>query len=303
VAASLLALSGPGAADRVLRYTAYVLLAVGLLGVCLLVGSWLGLIAWPVTMVVWGRAAMHYRATQKRNLLSALSVAISQQMPLAPMALAFANEQERGFAARARDLAEKLDQGMSVPEALARSRQALPPESGLAAAVGWEAGDPVGALEATTYGSVFDRSWLQPAISRLLYLLVVFLVFLSFLSFIQLKIVPSFAAIFQDFGVQMTALPPLDLGALPEPPFIQPILDWLAFQLPPGLGTTALASHWVTAMVVYGLASSAYSPCTSGFSGAGRCTPGCPEFDGSLPGSTWAPYCASWRWPPGGTGP
>jgi type II secretory pathway component PulF len=252
VAASLIALSGSGrgAADWVLRYTAYVLLAVGVLGVCLIVGGWLGLVAWPITMVVWGRAVANYRATQRRNLFSALAVAIGHQMPLAPMALAFANEQERGFATRARDLAQKLDQGVPVPEALGQSGRALPPESALAAAVGLESGDLVGALNATASGASFDRSWLQPTISRLLYLAVVTVVFLTILTFFQIKIVPSFVKIFEDFGIE---LPDLTIATLPEPPIVESWLDWLTFQLPPGVGTTVLASRWLTASVAYAI--------------------------------------------------
>ena len=249
-AAGMLALSEPHAptAASVLRYTAYVLFAVGLLAGCLAIGGWAGFVAWPIVMTIWIRAAVHYRATQKRNLFSALAVAIKKQMPLAPMAMAFANEQEKGFANRARALAEQFESGVSVVQALAHSRLTLPREAPLAAAIGLDSGDLSGALEATTYGSLFDRSWLQPTISRLLYLLVFTTVFLAFLSFMQIKVVPSWVKIFNDFGIS-SAPQYIHLGPLAPPRLPGIVLDQLSFYFPPGMTATILAALWMTMLI------------------------------------------------------
>ena len=241
------------AAVSVLRYTSYLLLAIGLLGVCLVAAGWLGFVAWPIVMIVWVRAAVHYRATQKRNLFSALAVAIKKQMPLGPMALAFANEQERGFASRARALAEKFQQGIPVGEVLRTSRSMLPREAPLAAAIGLESGDLSGALEATTYGSLFDRTWLQPTISRLLYLLTFVAIFLSFLTFMQLKVMPSWARILQDFGITNAPLP--TVAPPTDPPVPQALLNWLAFWLPPSIGSTVIAATWTTMLIFISIAT------------------------------------------------
>jgi type II secretory pathway component PulF len=242
IAASVLARAAPrtGASESVLRTSGYVLLAVGLLGGCLAVAGWLGFLAWPIAMVIWTRAAVNYRATQKQNLLSALAVAIGKRMPLAPMALAFADEQERGFAGRARALAERLEQGVPVAEALRRSRRALPPESALAAAVGLESGDLSAALDATTYASVFERTWLQPAISRLVYIAVAIAVFLGISAYMQFKIIPSWIAILEDFDIHATPAN-VSVGLLPRPDFVDTLYGWLLLHFPPALSATVMA--------------------------------------------------------------
>lgn len=195
--------AGADASRRLLRFTGFVLIAIGLLEACFLATGRLAIPVWVILMVFWARGAMHYRTTQKRNLFSALALAVKKQMPLAPMALAFADEQEGGFADRARALAKKLEQGASLSDAIVQSRGALPAEAALAANIAAESGDLPGALNATTYNSVFDRTLLRPVMLRLIY---VFPAMLFFLAFMKIKIEPSMVKIFRDFGTQ---LPPV----------------------------------------------------------------------------------------------
>jgi type II secretory pathway component PulF len=250
LAASIVALSRRGgAAEAVLRYTGHVLMAVGAMGVCFAVVGWLGVIAWPIVMIIWARAAAQYRATQKRNLLAALAVAIGKQMPLAPMVSAFANEQEHGFAVRAQELAKRLEGGAPLGEAIAASRRALPPETALAAAVGLEAGDLTGAVQATTASSAFDRSWLQPTISRLLYLTAAMACFLVLFSFMQVRIMPAWGRILSDFNVGRGANF-LDMTDLPDPPLPTALLDWMTFNFPIGFAVTAMVWGTLLAMAV-----------------------------------------------------
>ncbi len=240
LAASIIALSRRGgAAEAVLRYSGHVLMAVGAMGICFAVVGWLGLIAWPVVMVIWTRAASQYRATQKRNLLAALAVAIGKQMPLAPMVNAFANEQEQGFARRARELAARLESGSSLGDAIAVSRRALPPESALAAAVGLDVGDLPGAVQAIAASSAFDRTWLQPTVSRLLYLTATMACFLVLFAFLQARILPAWGRILSDFDVPRDASV-LDLVELPDPPLPTAVLDWMTFNFPIGFAVTAV---------------------------------------------------------------
>ncbi len=186
-----------------LRTTGLILIAVGLLGACLVAMGLFGFLAWPIVMGVWWRAAIHRRTMQKRSLLAALSLAADRQMPIGPMALAFANEQEGGFAVRARELAATLDAGATLGDAIAISRGTLPPESALAARLGAESGDLAGALQATSYSQVFDRTLLRPVMLRLLYL---FPITLGFYAWMKLQVEPSYIKIFDDFGA---ALPPI----------------------------------------------------------------------------------------------
>jgi type II secretory pathway component PulF len=134
-------------------------------------------------------------------------------MPLAPMALAFADEQDGEFGRRARDLAERLKSGVSLNDAIAESGRALPPEAAMAARVASESGDLAGAFEATSFGSRFDRTLLRSVMSRLFYVLPATLVFIAFMKF---KIQPSMVAIFSDFN---EPLPPISRAVMgfPDP--------------------------------------------------------------------------------------
>ena len=253
VAARILALCGRrGSAERVLRYTAFVVLAVGLLGACLLAATWLGLLAWPVVMIIWLRAAINYRATQKQNLLSALALAISKGMPPATMALAFANEQEGSFAARARELAKRFEKGEPIVTVLSRSRRALPPESGLAAEIGLQTGDLAAALDAMTYASVFERTWLQPTISRLLYLAGMSVFFIAMLVFLDTRIVPSWNAIFSDFDYPVASPVSLSVDWSTPPSLPNAVLDWLALNAPWGLMGPLFGLGWITSITLLG---------------------------------------------------
>jgi type II secretory pathway component PulF len=193
-----------------LRFMAKALIAMGLLGICSLImpTKGFGLIAWLMVMTVWFRAEIHWRAVQKRSLFGALALAVDKQMPLPPVALAFADERHGGFGSKARALAERLKTGVPLIEAIKKSRGALPAEAAMAARVGAESGDLSGALEATSFGSRFDRTLLQTVISRLFYILPAVLLFTLFMT---IKIAPSYVKIFDDFD---TALPPITIAVL-----------------------------------------------------------------------------------------
>jgi len=67
--------------------------------------------------------------------------------------------------------------------------------------------------------------------------------------FVQIKITPSWVAVFDDFGLS-PGPPSIDVIDFPEPPLLGSFLDWLSFQLPPGMGLTVTAGYWVTAWLL-----------------------------------------------------
>jgi type IV pilus assembly protein PilC len=192
----------------VLRFAGRVLLAIGTLGVCLATNAGFGFFVWLILLGIAWRAASHFRAAQKRSLLAALALAADRQMPLAPMAEAFAAEGDGAFAYRVRQLAAKLKAGMTLPDAVTRSWGVLPSESVLAARVGEATGDLAGALRATTFNQVFDRALLRPVLVRMWYIFPVTALFYFFFLF---KIVPSYVKIFEDFDMM---LPPITIAVL-----------------------------------------------------------------------------------------
>lgn len=264
LALRVLALSGEhSAGEEVLRHTAYILLATGSLVACLLIAGAGTIVLWPIVMTIWARAAINHRLMQKRSLLAALAIAVDKQMPLAPVALAFADEQTGSFGGRARALSETFERGVPLDRALRQSRQALPPESALAAAMGLESGDLAGAIDAISLDSDFDRTWLQPAISRLFYLLAVLLAFNAFMFFVGLKIAPSYVKIFDDFDIELPVATAV-WSNVPRPPTMEwqleindpiwllpePIRDWIAFNVSAPAMSWLFAFGWLSAITI-----------------------------------------------------
>src|SRR3954451_23017347 len=96
------------ASARVMRVTlrnaGSVLIALGLLGVCMALPLMWGLVAWLTILGGWIRTLVHVREVERRNLLAGLMLAAGQGVPLAPVAAAFADEHDGGVSARAREL-------------------------------------------------------------------------------------------------------------------------------------------------------------------------------------------------------
>jgi type II secretory pathway component PulF len=194
------------ASGGMLRFTGQVLLAVGLLGGSFVVAGELGFFAWLIVMGIWIRAAVHYRAVQRQNLFSALTLAVDSGMPLGPIVAALAREQDGALAQNAQQLAARLDQGVPLADALRESRHMLPREALMAASVGFETGDLNSSLRAIIHANQFDRSALQPVITRSLYLVLIVAYTVFLVSFMEIKIAPSYQKIFSDFS---SSTPPI----------------------------------------------------------------------------------------------
>ena len=97
-------------------------------------------------------------------------------------------------------LACRLARGLSLRNVIMRAPCSLPPEAALAAEMGHLSGDLSGALRATTYDNVFDRTLIRPTLLRLVYVVPVMLFFVTFM---KIKIEPSMMKIFSDFDSQL----------------------------------------------------------------------------------------------------
>jgi type II secretory pathway component PulF len=191
-----------------LRNAGSVLIALGLLGVCLGLTLMWGLVAWLTIIGVWIRTLVHVREVERRNLLAGLMLAAREGVPLAPIASAFADEHDGGVSGRARGLAGRLQRGGSLADAVWMVPGALPPEAAMACRFGLETGDLAGALAAATEYQAFDRGVFRPLILRGIYIAPALALFLTFMG---VKIIPSMVKIFDDFDV---ALPPLTQAVL-----------------------------------------------------------------------------------------
>lgn len=207
----------------VARYVGYSFIAVAtFVGSVAILGP-LGFVLWLVLMVAWFAAAMRYRQVQRQSLWMTLSLAAECNAPLAPMALAFADEQRGGVSLAARKLARQLSAGAALPEALDWSRGALPAEAPMAIRVGTDSGDLLGALRAASGSRRVGRP-LMPAAVFWLLLFVPAIVLI--VTFMQIKIMPAYMTIFDDFD---TALPPVTIYLLSL--LYQPWLPWFCLAL------------------------------------------------------------------------
>ncbi len=261
---------------RLIRYTGLLLVSSGALGICLLGAGWWGLGLWAMIVVVWFRAASHSRRVQKRGFLGLLTLAAKRQLPLAPLALAFAQEQEGGFAWRARSMARNLERGMSLADAITLSTGVMPPEAALAAHLAAGSGDLPGSLGAVVRNRIFDRAMLGPILLRSLY---IFPALVFFVLFMKIKIEPSMVKIFADFDIELpwitqrvinwggdSAIIPIELALMAMLLFsVLGYLQWNGW-LKPRLPILKRTSNWVEMAVVLrvlALASRLHRPLAS----------------------------------------
>lgn len=143
-------------------------------------------------------------ASKQRSLTRMLAAAATERLEVAPLAACLSQEHRGRFRRRLRRLAQRLAAGMSLADALEQTPGALSDEQALAVRFG----DQSGTLPATLAHLLESRSQMTALIAWRLrqlsfYLTLVLTVFVLILSFLLIKIVPSFAAIFDDFDLEL----------------------------------------------------------------------------------------------------
>ncbi len=183
-----------------LYIAAWLLVLLGILGpiTTFAGGPILGFIA----LVIFGMAVHQYRTQERLALLWLLGVAVEKGIPLPEMARAYAQERSDEMGWRVERLAELLEQGSPLGEALIASRNPLPAEVQLA--VNLTASTPA-------MGRVFRQAAHQKTrfasevsayMNQAFYLMLVLLSGIAILTFIALRIIPTINQIVLDFGVK-----------------------------------------------------------------------------------------------------
>lgn len=190
LASTATALSG------LLGFCGLTLLAVGISVSCLVVPGFWGIVGWFAVIFVWVRGAVHSRDVERRNLQSALLLAVDRKLPLPPVIRAFAQEQDSGHGVIARRLADHLENGAPLASAIWLTPGALPRDAALAVKVGEDTGDLMGAMRAAISSPLLERTLARPVLLRLAYVLPAMLLFVLFM---KIKIEPSLVKIFDDF--------------------------------------------------------------------------------------------------------
>ena len=158
------------------------------------------------------------RASRQAALLTLLAIAVEKQLPLSPMLDAFAADSPARWRRDLRDLADMLQSGAALPDALEAVPNLLPPEAILAARVGAESGTLAESLRVVSRragsGAAVAVVWPHWAA---LYFAFIPLVLVLIVSFLMFAIVPKLKRIFEDFAVE---LPPPTIALIT-------ISDWV----------------------------------------------------------------------------
>lgn len=195
-----------GSADdfvrRLLLLFGWILFFAGSIGVVIgLTGplSWLPMFG----VIAAGFGYVKYMAAERRSLLWALAIAAERGIPLDEAARAFADERSVVLGPRTARLAELLEAGAPLPQALAIARHPLPTDALLAARLGAETGQIAKALQmAIQFGNQFEMA-LRSLLAKYFYLLLVLFVGSMVVMFVMVRIVPVMTQLMSDFDLEL----------------------------------------------------------------------------------------------------
>lgn len=196
---------GDDALQRALLLAGWLLLIGGVIGTMLgLTGP---VAVFPILgLVLCAGAYFQYMTAERRALLWALAVAAEKGLPLAQAARALAEERPLQIGLRAAALADLLEAGAPLPQALVLARHPLPTDLLLAVRMGHQTGRLGPALRMALEHSDHFAGIMRNVLAKYFYLLLVLGVGLVSTTFIALKIVPVFERMFQEFGLELPAL-------------------------------------------------------------------------------------------------
>jgi general secretion pathway protein F len=176
-------------------------------GVIGLVGFWfmlipVGIICGVVLLMAFDR----FRHGEHRALVWTLASAAQRGVPLPEAARAFADETQNDSGARALALAQSLERGQPLSQAVrdARLRMSTPIR------VAVRIGESLGMLGQAMRQQLDDASdtdgLIRSVTSRFMYLYIVIVVLSGVLSFVMLRIVPVFQKMFEEFGLELPTM-------------------------------------------------------------------------------------------------
>ncbi|MBW3598265.1 MAG: type II secretion system F family protein [Planctomycetes bacterium] len=193
---------GDDSMRRGMAIAGWALIHLGVLGLLSLPGGG-ALTLWLVYLVIVVMAVHRHRQNERRSLVAMLAVCSARGIPLEQAARAFAAERDDDAGLRAARLAEALERGAPLPDALRFARSRLPLDAHLAAGVGWRVGALGAALgTAVDFREEFDLH-LRAGIEKFIYLCWVAAVGVMLATFIMIKIVPVYSAMFMEFDLEL----------------------------------------------------------------------------------------------------
>jgi type II secretory pathway component PulF len=156
------------------------------------------------TFPTFRRAFRPFRTTapQQRSLLRLIMVATEENLPLSPLISAWAADEYGIQHERLMRLAGLLRNGTPLPDAVEELQGVLGDEDVLAIRFGTQSGTLVASLRERLDEQEDVRALLSPRVRKTLtYVAVLILIGFVIISFVQIKIVPEFEKIMQEFDV------------------------------------------------------------------------------------------------------
>jgi general secretion pathway protein F len=183
----------------VLHTLAWTAVYCAVFGCFIVLFHWTGLLLWlacgGVAILTFGQLRVVYQ----RTLLRLLAMGVEKQMPLPDLIAAFSNESSGRKSRRTQRLAQQLASGMSLQEALERTRGLVPRYTQTATEVGLAVGDLGRALTESAMTLSMRRPLWHVAAGRIYYLGWLFVTLPAILAFLLYKIVPSIDTIMADY--------------------------------------------------------------------------------------------------------
>jgi type II secretory pathway component PulF len=190
----------------VTQLVGWALVAIGVLALQFQVLVYFSPLAWLATFVLALVAYQRYRGGERRSFVWCLAAAAERGIPLTHSARAFAVERRDGLGASAIRLANLMDRGVSLPEALSRTWFHVPFDILLAVRLGTETNDLPGALASLAWTKPETEGLIRSILEKLVYLLIMSVVLLGIVTFLMLKIVPVFDRMFYEFDLKLPQL-------------------------------------------------------------------------------------------------
>jgi type II secretory pathway component PulF len=190
-----------------LRMAGRVMLLAALGGVIFsTAGLVVGIILTLVTVVIWIMTLDRRMRLDHQALLASIGVAVEKGIPLPEVVLAFADEMNSGGARRALWLAQALQQGVPLDQALSYAWIKCSTATRMAVRVGISLGALAPALRSQAKTSDELEDLVRPMLSRWIYLFNILFVGEYIVAFIMIWIVPVFDKMFQEFGLKLPGL-------------------------------------------------------------------------------------------------
>jgi type IV pilus assembly protein PilC len=141
-------------------------------------------------------------SAQRRSLLRLIATAAEEDIPLSRLIEVWASDESGRQSNRLHHLAALLRDGMPLPDAIEQVRSVLNDEDVLAIRFGMQSGTLAATirdtLEQRDFAAEYNSSQLRKSI---VYLCLLVIVAIGVVTFLQVKIIPKFNNIFQEFSI------------------------------------------------------------------------------------------------------